>query len=312
MSDALLSSLKLAGAGGHVIVFAIVVLLVLGICSNLYIRGRYAVLSRELRGDAELNGAFRARVLNRILHEAGQAVRRNPADINTPAIIEHSFQLELGGLLLGERYGKSAVGLMIILGLVGTFYGLTLSIGKLVNLISGEGAAAADIAQAVTAGLTEALSGMSVAFSCSLFGIGAAITLTVLGIFSSIPERRMALMVQIEHYLDNVLLSQVRGQAREENGVGVDADTVAAGAGVNAATRKLEQLVGNFGQSVSQLEGVITRFDSALQNFAATTRDFREFNLHLKDNVQRMSLNFGDLSETLKTHVGALKSRDPR
>src|SRR5262245_35618055 len=111
MSDALLSSLKLAGAGGHVIVFAIVVLLVLGICSNLYIRGRYAALSRELRGDAELNGAFRARVLNRILHEAGQAVRRNPADINTPAIIEHSFQLELGGLLLGERYGKSAIGL---------------------------------------------------------------------------------------------------------------------------------------------------------------------------------------------------------
>jgi hypothetical protein len=306
MSDAFFSSLRLAGTGGHVIVATIVILLVLGICSNLYIRGRYAVLSRELRGDAEATGAFRARVLNRILHEAGQAVRRNPADINTQAIIEHSFQLELGGLMLGERFGKSAIGLMIILGLVGTFYGLTLSIGKLVHLISGEGAANADIAQAVTAGLTEALSGMSVAFSCSLFGIGAAIVLTVLGIFSSIPERRMALMVQIEHYLDNVLLSQVKGEARGEGrGEAGTAATV-------VATGKLEHLVDNFGQSVSQLEGVVARFDSALQNFAGTTRDFREFNLHLKDNVQRMSLGFGDLSEALKTHITTLKSPDRR
>jgi hypothetical protein len=305
--DAFLSSLRLAGTGGHVIVATIVILLALGICSNLYIRGAYAALSRELRGDAELTGAFRARVLNRILHEAGQAVRRNPSDINTQAIIEHSFQLELSGLMLGERFGKSAVGLMIILGLVGTFYGLTLSIGKLVNLISGEGAANADIALAVTAGLTEALSGMSVAFSCSLFGIGAAILLTVLGVFSSVPERRMALMVQIEHYLDNVLLSQVKADARGEART-----EMAGGPAASVSTGRLEQLVDSFGQSVSQLEGVVGRFDSALQNFASTTRDFREFNLHLKDNVQRMSLGFGDLSEALKTHITTLKSRDQR
>jgi hypothetical protein len=304
--DAFFASLRLAGAGGHAIVAAIVILLGLGICSNLYIRGRYAALSRELRGDVEVTGAFRARVLNRILHEAGQAVRRNPSDVNSQAIIEHSFQLELGGLMLGERFGKSAVGLMIILGLVGTFYGLTISIGKLVHLISGEGGGNADIAQAVTAGLTEALSGMSVAFSCSLFGIGAAIILTVMGIFSSISERRMALMVQIEHYLDNVLLSQVKADARGE------ARTELAGSTASVSTGRLEQLVDAFGQSVGQLEGVVGRFDAALQNFASTTRDFREFNLHLKDNVQRMSLGFGDLSEALKTHIGTLKSRDQR
>jgi hypothetical protein len=44
-------------------------------------------------------------------------------------------------------------------------------------------------------------------------------------------------------------------------------------------------------------------------NFSATTRDFREFNFHLKDNLQRMSLSFGDLSETLKEHTRALRPR---
>jgi len=66
-----------------------------------------------------------------------------------------------------------------------------------------------------------------------------------------------------------------------------------------------------FGQSVAQLDGTVTRFESALETFATTTRDFREFNLHLKDNVQRMSLSFADLSEVLKssaTQRGGLRS----
>jgi hypothetical protein len=302
--DALGRSLALAGAGGHTIVFAIVALLLLAICVNLYIRARYAAISHELRRTGDPGGgvvSFRARVLNRIIHEAGEALRRNPRDVNSQAIIEHSFQRELSGLMMGERFGKAATGLMIILGLVGTFYGLTMSIGKLVGLIAGDSASGADLAQSVTAGLTEALSGMSVAFSASLFGIGAAIVLTVLGVFSSVPERRMALMVEIEHFLDNVLLSQVKADADSDT----RSELVEGSTGL--ATRRLEQLVGSFAQSVGQLEAVIARFDSALQTFSGTTRDFREFNLHLKDNVQRMSLGFGDLSETLKTHVGALK-----
>jgi hypothetical protein len=41
-------------------------------------------------------------------------------------------------------------------------------------------------------------------------------------------------------------------------------------------------------------------FDEALNRFAGSTREFQEFNLHLKDNIQRMSLSFGDLSSALK------------
>ena len=55
----------------------------------------------------------------------------------------------------------------------------------------------------------------------------------------------------------------------------------------------------------------MTRFESALETFATTTRDFHEFNLHLKDNVQRMSLSFADLSEVLKSSAsqrGGLRS----
>jgi hypothetical protein len=69
-------------------------------------------------------------------------------------------------------------------------------------------------------------------------------------------------------------------------------------------------MVSAFGQTVDRLDGTVAHFESALQTFATTTRDFREFNLHLKDNVQRMSLSFGDLSETLKQHASALTPRN--
>ena len=53
----------------------------------------------------------------------------------------------------------------------------------------------------------------------------------------------------------------------------------------------------------------MAQFENALETFATNTRDFQEFNLHLKDNVQRMSLGFGDLTEALKEHLRALGPR---
>jgi len=52
----------------------------------------------------------------------------------------------------------------------------------------------------------------------------------------------------------------------------------------------------------------VQSFEHALAHFATSTRDFQEFNLHLKDNIQRMSLSFGDLSDSLKHQAVAINS----
>ena len=146
--------------------------------------------------------------------------------------------------------------------------------------------------QGVTSGLTQALSGMAVAFSNSLVGIGSAVVLTVLGVFTNLADRRVALMVRIEAYLDG-LVSTPPGSR--------------AGAAGEGGSDGLDKTVGSFGESIERLEAAVARFDTALQSFSTSTRDFTEFNAHLKDNVQRMSLSFGDLSDTLKSQVVALK-----
>jgi hypothetical protein len=295
---ALLRSLSLLDPSGYFIIALILTLLTLGILLTLTIRSKYARLERDLRVHGNADATFEAHVLNAIVRDAQTAMALHGGEINAQAIIENNFQSELKSLLVGERFIKASTGLLIILGLVGTFYGLTLSIGKLVALVAGDESNAVDITQSLTHGLTQALSGMSVAFTCSLFGIVGAIVMTLLGVFANVADRRTALMVQIEAYLDNEWL-----------GAGSSSRASAGGRSGSAAGAQLEAAVADFGAAIGQLHQTVATFESALQSFSSTTRDFREFNLHLKDNVQRMSLSFGDLSETLKEQVGTLKRR---
>lgn len=302
MRDALLQSLTLVSVSGYIIIAAILAFLAAGVVLTFMIRARYGRIAADLR-DHVGEGTFGADVLNQIVRDTRMALAHQPAEINTQAIIDHNFQAHLRGLLIGERFVKSCASLPIVLGLLGTFYGLTLSIGKLAALVSGDVEDASAITESLTAGLTQALSGMSVAFSTSLFGILAAIVMTLLGVFFNVTDRRTALMAQIEAYLDNVVLSAAATDTAQPAGAaGVP------GPARGRAGQPLDQSIAAFEQTVARLGGAVMHFESALETFASTTRDFHEFNLHLKDNVQRMSLSFGDLSDTLKEHARAIKS----
>ncbi|HEY1694369.1 MAG TPA: hypothetical protein VGG39_19505 [Polyangiaceae bacterium] len=276
MQNAILDGLSLVDTTGRLILGSTVTVLVLGIGANLFLRSRYARLRRDLERTPDRDAQFDHPVLQRIVRDA-DAMARAGREVSTQAIVEERFEADLGGWLLAERFVKGATGLVIILGLLGTFYGLTSSIGRLVALVSVDPTAVADVTQSVTTGLSHALSGMAVAFSNSLLGIGSAVVLTALGIVSNVTDQRTGAMVQAETYLDR--------RVAASSGPGADA---------------------------ARLEAAAVRFEAALQALSASTGDFREFNAHLRDNVQRMSLSFGDLSEALKTHAASVTPRSGR
>jgi hypothetical protein len=294
MFAAAFHTLSLLDFSGHLIIAAILACLVGSVAANLLIRARYARIARDLRDHPDPQTPFVHPVLNSIQREARLAMLRT-RELNSQAIIEQRFQAQLKPLLLGERFVRASTGLMIILGLVGTFYGLTLSIGKLVALVASETSGVTDITQAITSGLTQALTGMSVAFSTSLFGIVGAIIMMVFGIVSNTTDQRTAVMVAIENYIDHVLRTQPTSPG--------DAPASEAGA-------RLEQALNGFSKSLETLDAAVGRFDASLQGFASSTREFKEFNLHLKDNVQRMSLSFADFSEGLKSQIGAARNTE--
>ena len=293
----ILDGLSLIDLTGRALLATTLASLVLGIGFNLFVRTRYAGLADDLEANGAVSKRFLHEVLNDITRAAEDALRRSP-EPNTQGIIEDSFQSGLKPLLLAERFVRATTGLVIILGLLGTFYGLTSSIGRLVELIGGDAGSVAGVTESVTSGLTQALTGMAVAFSNSLVGVGSAVILTVLGVFSNPTDQRVALMIRIETYLDR----RLSDPALDRAGVGT-AGSASAGPGTPA----LERSVASLSESVDRLEGVVARFDLAMHAFSTSTRDFTEFNAHLKDNVQRMSLSFADLSDTLKTQIAALK-----
>jgi methyl-accepting chemotaxis protein len=290
MPNPILVGLSLVDTTGHVILGAIVATLLLAIAASLVLRERYHRMEEDVRRSPRFRRAFSSPVLARIVREATEA-RAHGRELNAQALVEDAVQSELRPLLLAERFVRAATGLVIILGLLGTFYGLTLSIGKVVHLVAADASATSDVAQTLTTGLTQALSGMAVAFSNSLLGVASAVVLTVFGVFTNVADRRVAFMIQVEAYLERALA---------EEGPPASA--------IDSRSDGLERVVTGFGQSVERLEGAVARFESALQAFSGSTREFNEFNLHLKDNVQRMSLSFGDFSDAMKTKIESLKS----
>jgi hypothetical protein len=278
MTTTMLAGLSLIDTTGLAILATTLTTLLLGIFANLWLRGRYASLEKDLRRSGDADATFSHSVLNHIVRDATEAAQHS-RDTNTQAIIDDRFQSDLRPMLFAERFVRSATGLVIILGLLGTFYGLTLSIGRIVHLVSAETGAGTDAALGVSQGLTHALSGMAVAFSNSLVGVLSAVILTIIGVLSNVSDRRTAVMIQIETYLDRVCAQGTGGA--------------------------LVPGLAGFGDSVARLDGAVARFESALQAFSSTTRDFHEFNAHLKDNVQRLSLTFADLSDSMKAQFGA-------
>lgn len=226
---------------------------------------------------------------------------------------------------MGERFIKNAVSLMIILGLLGTFYGLTLSIGKLVELLSSSGSSEVlGTMDTIVTGLIDSVKGMSVAFITSLFGIACAVLLTILNILFNVEESRESVMVQIEEYLDNnvaFILTKNEKEQDYERQRNVWKDSFESiGHTLEKNLHYVAETMGNqfvaAAQSMTttsnQLSKSIEQFDQSVLKFNENTRDFSEFNHHLRTNIDRMNVGFADLTENLNHHKSSIKEMNER
>ena len=88
----------------------------------------------------------------------------------------------------GKDISKYLINLAVFLGLIGTFYGLLLTIGSVSNVIDGLSIEQQDFGvffDSLRNGLKSPLSGMTIAFSSSLFGL---VTSLILGLYEIISK----------------------------------------------------------------------------------------------------------------------------
>jgi len=110
-----------------------------------------------------------------------------------------------GRLDESREISRYMIGLLIFLGLLGTFWGLLGTIGAVGQVIGGLEVGARDFAvvfKTLKAGLQEPLSGMGTAFSSSLFGLGGSLVLGFLDIQAGHAQNRF--FNEMEEWLSGV------------------------------------------------------------------------------------------------------------
>lgn len=132
------------------------------------------------------------------------------------------------------------IGLLVFLGLLGTFWGLLGTIGSIGDTIQGldpGSGSTSDILDTLKSGLSAPLDGMGTAFSSSLFGLSGSLVLGFLDLQAGRAQNRF--YTELENWLSTV--------------TDMNSDMVFAGNGLEGSSedirKQLEQLTNNMQQS---------------------------------------------------------------
>lgn len=300
---------------GVAVIFIILLIFVFSFSVNLVVRRKYISIQRDLeKNKDDENGEFKSPLLNKIAESYKKTALVNYNEVNTQAIIENCFNTNLRICLVLERFIKHTVSILITLGLLGTFFGLTLAVTDLVSVFKKimESDAVTDptFSTGFLNELIPSVYSMGVAFTTSLFGIAGSILFTIFNILYSSEETRETLMVRIEEYLDNtVSLVIAKDKETEYNLMNKILKETFIEFG-EKIENTFKQTVESFGESLTSvvmdvnvtskaLDNTVEKFDLSLKNFASNIKDFTEFNNNLGNNIEKMDVSFIKVTEAL-------------
>ncbi len=300
---------------GVAIIFIILSVFIFSCTINLIVRRRYISIQNDLEKNKDNEkGEFKSPLLNKIAQSYKDTAIVNYNEVNSQAIIENCFNTNLRTCIVFERFIKHTVSILITLGLLGTFIGLTLAVTDLVTvfrkIMESDAVTDPTFSTGFLNELIPSVYSMGVAFTTSLFGIATSILFTIFNVLFSVEEARETLMVRIEEYLDNtVSLVIAKDKETEYNLMNriLRETFVEFGEKIE---NTLKQTVRSFGESLTSvvmdvnvtskaLDNTVEKFDLSLKNFASNIKDFTEFNNNLRNNIEKMDVSFIKVTEAL-------------
>ena len=288
------------------IIFLIVAYFVFSFVISISVRSKYRGIQDDLEESySKKLEKFRSDILNEIVETYKNTALVNYNEVNTQAIIENSFNSKMRTLIVCERFVKHTVSMLITLGLLGTFLGLTLAVSSLAGVFDTDSFSQDFIKQ-----LMPSVYGMAGAFTTSLFGIALSIVFTILTTVFNLEEARETLMVRIEEYLDNTVSLVIAKDKQTEYSIMnkiLKETFVEFG---DKIENTLKQTVDTFGEKLTTvvmevnvsskaLDSTVEKFDLSLKNFAQNIKDFTDFNNNLKNNIEKMDVSFIKVTEAL-------------
>lgn len=300
------------GLSGSIITGIIILLFISCFYANLFIRRRYLSLSNELAaycaGDID---ELQCDILIWVTEEYKECLLSGVENVNTHSIIDvaiEAFQkpYKAAEVLLGKING-----LLISLGLFGTFLGLTSALGQIGELFSGTSSEAliAEAGLNTFKMLISSFKGMSVAFITSLFGTGLSILFSVLTSFVGYNDAKNLLITELEEYLDIKVAGEVLKEQREND---------------NSVVEKV--LFKDVVESISVFNNTINSYVNDLSFLKDFNQQFKENLTHADNSISninrsldrtteafdRSCMKMAECSEELKILADAIKHQNSR
>lgn len=291
-------------ASGKLIIAIILLLFILAFGLLIILKNRYRILCNDvdsLYRSADGSYSPKNSAIESAINRYRIGYYDSGSDINTPAIVDSAMESSLKGFSLMERFLKNVVSLLITLGLLGTFIGLTMAVGDLASMFDkGDTADVLATLEIVGSGLLSSLSGMGIAFTTSLVGIGCSIIFTIMNIIISPTQKKEQFIIMLEDYLDNTLAPKLKSSRPDDNAeimALLDDSLSRHSATISDSLKDSSQMLQD---TAIWLNDVMKKFGTTCDSFNGNVRDFSEFNHNLRNNIERMDVNFIKLVEVLR------------
>ena len=205
-------------------------------------------------------------VLKNLIYELSESDGHHTFRSSKVDKILENIDMSLSGIRETSRY---LVGLLVFLGLLGTFWGLLLTIGSVGNVIGGLGIDDTNVAgffNSLKEGLNAPLQGMSVAFSSSLLGLAGSLILGFVDLQLGQAQSKFS------QFAEKIILGNSSPDFMSTN-TSSDKNTLAA---IQKIYDNLDNLVFSLketAQNQSQIFSYMKSLTEQLSNLSANTRE---------------------------------------
>ena len=211
---------------------------------------------------------------------------------------------------------RYVINLLIFLGLLGTFYGLAITVPEVVNtiksLVPKEGQTGIEVFDNLMAGLEGQLGGMGTAFASSLLGLAGSLVVGLLELFANHGQNRF--YMQLEEWLSSFTSIGIFGdnenvdETTNDGKISPIISTV--GAQISELGQMFEKSIDNSANTNEQIKSLSNAIEELAGSKVIGSKTVTSTGGFDKTDIEKLVSSQKDLNTLIKGHFGERSTRD--
>jgi hypothetical protein len=211
---------------------------------------------------------------------------------------------------------RYVINLLIFLGLLGTFYGLAITVPEVVNtiksLVPKEGQTGIEVFDNLMAGLEGQLGGMGTAFASSLLGLAGSLVVGLLELFANHGQNRF--YMQLEEWLSSFTSIGIFGDNESVDETAsnrkISPHVVAMGKQITELGEMFEKSIEHNTKTTDQINTLTSAIDELMRSKITGSKNVNIADSFDKSSVEKMVASQQDLNTLIKGQFGERSTRD--